>query len=108
MQALVLVTLENPINRRSLQPKSQFHNALKEAGLINFKFVDTRSINKTLRNFFQKNSVEGFNTISVDYIAEHRQALDEPTKVPTEKTNRLASILEDYKNECADTRVTPK
>ncbi len=90
-----------------MQPKSPFHNAMKQADLTGFKFIDYRLIQKTLAKFFQKSSVEGLNDVSVDYLREHQQALDEPTQCKSEraeKANRLAPILEDYVAECYDTR----
>ena len=109
----MLIALEQPVNRRYLQPKSPFHNALKQAELTGFKFLDARSIKKTLAKFLLRSSVEGLNSVSVDYMREQQQALDEPTEFMSEaagadKANRLAPVLEDYEEECFDTRITPE
>ena len=61
-----------------------------------------------MNHFFQKKSVEGFNTISTEFLTETRQTFNESEESKPDKRNRLEPILEDYENVVSETRETPK
>ncbi len=97
----MLITLEKPVNKCYLKPKSPFHNALKAADLNNFKFVDNRTITKWLGEFLKEKKVEGINVSSNEYKNEYEQALDDPSEASVaEKPNKLTPILSAYEDVC--------